>query len=52
MAFEILTYGDAEAETLLVQMVDDHDLEGIEKEISLIREMTGGQGGKGRELEQ
>ena len=43
MAFEILTYGDAEAETLLVQMVDDHDLEGIEKEISLIREMTGGQ---------
>ena len=30
MAFEVLTYGDPAADTLLIQMVDDHDLEVIE----------------------
>ena len=43
MKFEVLTFGDLEADTLLIQMVDDHDLEGIGKEISSIRELTGGQ---------
>ena len=43
MAFEVLTYGDPAADTLLIQMVDDHDLEVIEKEIAHIKELTGGQ---------
>ena len=43
MAFEVLTYGDPSADTLLIQMVDDHDLEVIEKETAHIKELTGGQ---------
>ena len=43
MDFEILTYGKTNAETLLIQMVDDHDLEVIEREIALIRELSGEQ---------
>ena len=43
MAFEVLTYGDPAADTLLIQMVDDHDLEVIEKEAAHIKELTGGQ---------
>lgn len=41
--FEILRYGSMDANTLLFQMVDDHDLEVIEQEISHIREFSGGQ---------
>ena len=43
VAFEVVTYGNPEAGTLLIQMVDDHDLEVIENEISFIRELSGGQ---------
>ena len=43
MGFEIQTYGEADADTLLIQMVDDHDLEVIENEVALIRELSGGQ---------
>lgn len=43
MAFEVLTYGDPAADTLLIQMIDDHDLEVIEKETAHIKELTGGQ---------
>ena len=43
MAFEVLTYGDPAADTLLIQMVDDHDLEVIEKDTAHIKELTGGQ---------
>ena len=43
MAFEVLIYGDPAADTLLIQMVDDHDLEVIEKETAHIKELTGGQ---------
>ena len=43
MAFEVLTYGDPAADTLLIQMVDDHDLEVIEKETAHIKELIGGQ---------
>lgn len=39
MAFEVLTYGDPAADTLLIQMVDDHDLEVIEKETAHIKEL-------------
>ncbi len=39
----LLTYGNPDADTLLFQMVDDHDLAVIENEVSLIRELTGGQ---------
>lgn len=42
MSFEIFTYGDPAADTFLVQMVDEHDMEVIEKEATYIREMTGG----------
>ena len=41
--FDTYTYGDPAADTLLVQMVDDHDLEVIESEVSFIEEFTGGQ---------
>ena len=41
--FDMLTYGDPEADTLLIQMTDDHELEVIEKEVSYIRELTDGQ---------
>lgn len=43
MSYEITTYGNMDADTFLLQMVDDHDLEFIESEISHIRELTGGQ---------
>ena len=43
MSFTILTYGNPDADTLLLQMTDDHDLEVIEKEIAYIRELSGGQ---------
>ena len=43
MNFEINTYGDLSSDTLLIQMVDDHDLEVIEKEAALIRELSGDQ---------
>ncbi len=42
MSFETVEFGRQDADILLVQMVDDHDLEFIEKEVSLIRELTGG----------
>ncbi|MGN0949414.1 MAG: esterase [Mitsuokella sp.] len=38
---KLYKYGNPEAERILIQMVDDHDLAGIEQEIALIREMTG-----------
>lgn len=41
MAFTIYTYGNSSADILLVQAVDDHDLEVIEKEVSYIKELTG-----------
>ena len=41
--FIIYTYGDPAADILLVQMVDDHDLEVIESEVSFIEELSGGQ---------
>ena len=37
------TYGDPEAGTWLLQMVDDHDLEVIERETAFISELTDGQ---------
>lgn len=43
MSFNIREFGNPKAEILLVQMVDDHDLEVIENEVSYIRELTGGQ---------
>lgn len=39
--FEQSFFGNADTSTVLVQMVDDHDLALIEKEISHIRELTG-----------
>ena len=42
-AFQELIFGNPEADTLLIQMVDDHDLEVIESEISYIDKLTGGQ---------
>ncbi len=41
---DIYTYGDPEADIFLIQMVDDHDMEVIEQEVSYIRELTGGKG--------
>ena len=35
-AFETVLFGDPEADTVLIQPVDDHDLAGIENEFSLI----------------
>lgn len=43
MHFEVSTYGNPTADTLLIQMVDDHDLEVIEKETAHIAELSGGQ---------
>ena len=37
---KIYTYGNPNADILLVQMVDDHDLEGIEREVAHIQELT------------
>ena len=41
--FSVQTFGEPDADTLLIQMVDDHDLEVIEKEVAYIRELSGGQ---------
>ena len=35
-AFETYRFGDPEADTVLIQPMDDHDLAGIENEVSLI----------------
>ena len=35
---EISTYGPETAQTVLIQMVDQHDLDMIEREVSLIKE--------------
>ena len=43
MRFELKRYGRPDADTLLFQMVDDHDLEVIEREVSHVRELSGGQ---------
>ena len=42
MNFEVLSYGNPDADTLLVQPVDDHDLQVIKNEVSYIRQLTGG----------
>ena len=42
MKFQLYSFGDPEADTLLLQMVDDHDMEVIKQEASFIRELTGG----------
>ena len=42
-SFKILAFGSPEANTLLIQPVDGHDLEVIESEVSHIRALTGGQ---------
>ena len=34
------SYGDPDAPTVLIQMVDDHDLEGMESEVAEIRRLT------------
>ena len=41
-AFQVLNFGHPEADTLLIQMVDDHDLEVIENEVSYIEKLSGG----------
>lgn len=38
---DIFEYGNKDAEVVLIQMVDDHDLETIEHETALIRDYTG-----------
>ena len=43
MIRDIVVFGNPAADNLLLQMVDDHDMEMIGQEISLIRELTGGQ---------
>lgn len=43
MSFHVETFGNPDADTLLIQMVDDHDLEGMEQEVSAVRELTGKQ---------
>lgn len=39
----VMTYGNPDADTLLLQMVDDHDMEVIEQEVSYIRDYSCGQ---------
>ena len=41
--FNVQLFGDLTADTLLIQMVDDHDLEVIESELSFIQELSGRQ---------
>ncbi len=36
----MITYGNTSAPTVLIQMVDDHDLEGIESEVAEIKRLT------------
>ncbi len=43
MEYTVYLRGDPNADTLLVQMVDDHDMEMLEKEIAYIKELSGGQ---------
>lgn len=38
---DFFKYGNKDAEVVLIQMVDDHDLETIENEVSLIQKYTG-----------
>ena len=38
---ETYTFGDINADMVLLQAVDDHDLEGLDNEVKLIGEMTG-----------
>ena len=38
--FRSYTYGDPEAENILIQMADDHDLAVIEQEVSFIQELA------------
>jgi len=41
MLMEVLEYGKKNAETVLLQMVDDNDLKTMEQEVALIRENAG-----------
>ena len=34
------TYGNPDAKTVLIQMIDDHDLKGIEEEAEKIHDLT------------
>ena len=43
MSFDVFTYGNPGADLTLVKMTDDHDMEIIENEVSLIRDLSGGQ---------
>ena len=43
MSFHVETFGNPDADILLIQMVDDHDLEGMEQEVSAVRELSGKQ---------
>lgn len=38
---QVQEFGNASSKTVLIQMADDHDLEGMQSEIAAIREMTG-----------
>ena len=40
MSFDIFTYGNPDADILLLQMTDDHDMEVIENEVKEIRNRT------------
>lgn len=40
--FTVQTYGTSDAKILLIQMSDVHEQEGMEKEIALIKELSGG----------
>ena len=41
MGIDILNYGQTDADILLIQMVDEHDLEVIENEVKHIRKLSG-----------
>ena len=41
MGIDILNYGKKDADILLVQMVDEHDLEEIENEVKHIKKLSG-----------
>ena len=43
MSMNVKIYGNPDADTLLLQMVDDHDMEVIEQEVSYICNYSGGQ---------
>ena len=38
---QVQEFGNSSSKIVLIQMVDDHDLEGMQSEIAAIREMTG-----------